>query len=188
MHMNNLLCPAALSLLATVTLGLAPATQPAHSQADHVRTETVASQATTQATTQASTPATRPAERAAERPNLERSMKAMDRALNAIARAIEDPTKDAQTLLQIDALQRATAEGKGAPPHEIDELSGEEKAKELAAYRTLMLNMLKAAIVLEEAVMKGDRAAAKAAIDEIQNQRKSGHSEYGVKKHDELKK
>jgi Cytochrome b562 len=129
-------------------------------------------------------PGPRPAQSASPKPNLERSMKGAERALKAINQQIDDAALDADTLFQIDQLQRTLAESKCIVPDEVNELSGAEKQAEIASYRARMLKALKTAIALEEALVAADRPAAKAAIQSLADQRKEGHEEYGVDDHD----
>lgn len=112
--------------------------------------------------------------------SLEANMKSMNRAFKAIGRQIDDASKDAETLALVDTLQAATAAAKGQTPHNVETMEGEAKAKALAEYRQMMLQSLKDTIELEEALLAGNREAAKAAHAKIDKLMREGHRAYRV--------
>lgn len=115
--------------------------------------------------------------------SLENNMKAMNRAFKTIGRQIDDATKDESTLKLVSDLQAATAAAKGQLPDQLAKLEGEAKAKAAADYRKQMMQALKEAIELEEALVGGNREGAKAAYAKIDQQMKEGHKAYRVQDH-----
>jgi hypothetical protein len=110
-------------------------------------------------------------------------MKTMETLLKTIKAQVDDPTKDASTLSTLTNLQVSTVLAKNALPDQIGELTGEARAKAGAEFKTRMIALLRAELTLEEAVLRGDRAAAHEALAELEQQRKDGHDAYNVDDH-----
>lgn len=112
--------------------------------------------------------------------SLEGNMKAMNRAFKTIGRQIDDASKDESTLKLVSDLEAATASAKGQLPDQIAKLEGEAKTAAMADYRRMMMQSLKDAIELEEALIAGNREGAKAAYAKIDAQMRDGHKAYRV--------
>lgn len=113
-------------------------------------------------------------------PNLERSMKEMEKLLKGIDRQLNDAAKDESTLTMVNALQAATVAAKNIYPDNVGEHVGDAKKKAMGDYRARMLTLLRAELKVEESLLAGDRAAARAALAAIKQQQKDGHEAYGV--------
>jgi hypothetical protein len=110
--------------------------------------------------------------------NLEREMSAMDRAFKALQGQIKDKTRNAASLTLVTQLQVATVNSKQAAPPMVNRAPEADRPKMAAEYRSMMLNLLREELDLEEELLKDDNAKAAdtlASIDEIQKQ---GHKEY----------
>lgn len=112
--------------------------------------------------------------------SLERAMKQMNQIVKGIDRQIDDPTKDAATLSLVNGLQAATVAAKNLYPDEIGEKTGDAKTQAINDYRARMIALLRSEISLEEAVLRGDRKAAREVLASLGQQRKDGHDAYGV--------
>lgn len=111
-------------------------------------------------------------------PNLEGAMKQAERSYKALARQLDDATKDEQSLRAISMLQAGLATSKGLVPHIIEEKPEAERPAALAEYRKILLDTLKIAIDLEEKLVAGDRAGAKADLEKLHAQQEEGHKKF----------
>lgn len=116
--------------------------------------------------------------------SLEGSMKLMERSYKAIARSIDDPAKDEQTLKAIAGFQSGAAASKSFVPHQIEELPEADRAKATAEYRAMLRDVLKTSIELEDAIVAGNRDAAKAALEKLHEMEEKGHHALKVGEHD----
>jgi hypothetical protein len=116
-------------------------------------------------------------------PSLESAMKQMERSYKALARQLDDPSKDEQSLRAISMLQAGAATSKGMVPHTIEEKPEAERPAALADYRKMMLEVLKISIELEEKLIAGDRAAAKSALEKLHEMEEEGHKKYAPEDH-----
>jgi hypothetical protein len=116
-------------------------------------------------------------------PSLEGAMKQMERSYKALARQLDDPSKDELSLRAISMLQAGVATGKGMVPHIVEEKPEAERPAFLAEYRKTMLDVLKAAIDLEEKLVAGDREGAKAALETLHKMEEDGHRKFTPEDH-----
>lgn len=114
---------------------------------------------------------------------IDRYMHDIDKALDRIEKVVGDPAKLDTTLKQIARLQTALVKSKTAAA-DIP-MSTAAKAKygdDEAAYRRdilmLFVDTLGQAVALEAAVLNGDAAAAKAALEKIDELEDRGHDEF----------
>ena len=126
---------------------------------------------------------TQPAAGVAKAANLHDTMERMEDTFKAIVKQMDDATQDASTLSLMGELQVATATAKNLPPDDVGELTGDAKAKAIAEYRNRMIALLRTQLELEEAILKNDRPAAKAAVASLKQQREEGHKAYDVDDH-----
>jgi hypothetical protein len=122
-------------------------------------------------------PAERP--RNERRASVEGTMKIMDRAMEPLINQISDPAKRDENLGYVNEMQRGCVIGKGLPlPKEFLAKAGDEaaQAKILKAYHAHMLSLLKKLISLEEAIYDGKLDDAKKCLDEVIQERDSGHA------------
>lgn len=116
-------------------------------------------------------------------PSLEGAMKAVNRSVRALKDQISDASKKDENLQLINDMQRAAITAKGAK----FELHGDAKhtPEQLAAlaksFRTQMIALAKEMLALEELVLDGKTADAKAKLDAIIAMRDKAHKEFGVK-------
>ncbi|MBS0188104.1 MAG: hypothetical protein JSS51_08540, partial [Planctomycetes bacterium] len=106
------------------------------------------------------------------------AMKVMDRALETLQGQIEDVSKHEENLALINDLERGCVMGKGLPlPEAMLEHAGtpEAKAELKRVYYSDMLGLLKKLILLEEAVLAKDSAAAKQRLLDVLAARDEGH-------------
>lgn len=115
--------------------------------------------------------------------SVEAAMKLMDRSYKAIARGIDDPAKDEATLKAVSNFQAGAASSKAQLPHTIEEKSGDEKAAAITEYRKLLLDLLKLAVQLEDELLAGKRAEAKATLDKIHALEEQGHKKFAHDDH-----
>lgn len=127
-----------------------------------------------------------PAERPAgeRRQSIEGAMKQAERAYKALARQLDDASKDDQSLRAISQFQAGIAVSKGMVPHSIEDKPEADRPAALAEYRKMMLEVLKTAIDLEEKLVAGDRAAAKAALEKLHELEEQGHKKFAPEDHD----
>ena len=111
------------------------------------------------------------------------AMHAMEDLLKAITAQVDDKAMDSSTLADISTLQIYTAFAKTALPGSIGELIGDAKKKAIADYRARLIALLQAQIALEEAILRDDRPAARAALSLLADQRKDAHAAYDVDDH-----
>lgn len=105
-------------------------------------------------------------------------MKQVERSYKALARQLDDPTKDEQSLRAISMLQAGVATSKGMVPHLIEEKPEAERPALLAEYRRMLLDTLKIAVELEEKLVAGDRAAAKSLLEKLHEMEETGHKKF----------
>lgn len=117
-------------------------------------------------------------------PSLEGAMKQMERSYKALARQLEDPTKDEQSFRAISMLQAGAATSKGMMPHIIEDKPEAERPAAMADYRKMMLEVLKTSIEVEDKLVAGDRAGAKAALEKLNKMAEDGHKKYAPEDHD----
>ena len=116
-------------------------------------------------------------------PSLESAMKQMERSYKALARQLEDSSKDEQSFRAISMLQAGAATSKGMIPHTIEEKPEAERPALLTEYRKQMLEVLKTAIELEEKLVAGDRAGAKASLEKLHEMEEQGHKKFAPEDH-----
>jgi hypothetical protein len=112
--------------------------------------------------------------------NLEQQMSAMGRAFKQLQAQIKDKTKNESSLTLIMQMESATAASKLAVPPSIRRLPEADRPKQTTDYRSMMTNLLKQELELEEKLLAGDNTKAAdtlAAMDEIE---KMGHQEFNA--------
>ena len=115
--------------------------------------------------------------------SLEGTMKAIARAYKGIGRQLDDAQQDAATLKLISDLQAATAASKGILPPQLEGKTDDASVKAAGEYRKQMLESLKLEITMEDALVAGDRQAAKDAYGKLEAAMKEGHKDFRVKDH-----
>lgn len=119
--------------------------------------------------------------RGGEAPNVEASMKGMNRALGQLRDQLADATKKYACLKLIGDAQRGCINAKSGTPHQIQDMK-EEAAKSKAAesYRRQLMAVARKLLDIEQNILEGKTDAAKALITEVLKMRDDGHTEFGV--------
>ena len=117
-----------------------------------------------------------------EKTPLGKKMSAMNTAFKAIGRQIEDPSKNASTLAQLDIIETNAKAALTLEPEKKAKVPAAEQAKFVADYQAGMKEFLVTVEKLRAAVKAGKNAEALAIIDAMKDQQRDGHKEYRIKK------
>src|SRR5436305_10283016 len=74
-------------------------------------------------------------QQATDAPPLDRNMSTMNRAYRLIKAGASDKSKNDATLAALVQMEQATLAAKGQTPPALEKLTGDEKTKQLTAYR-----------------------------------------------------
>jgi hypothetical protein len=118
---------------------------------------------------------------AAQPESIGRAMGAMGRSFATLRKQIKDSSKNESSLAAINELQRATAVAKGQLPPMIRSLPKDDQAKSAGEYRTMMHNLLKLEVDLEDQLLDGKNDKAAETLDQIDELQNQGHKEYRPK-------
>lgn len=116
--------------------------------------------------------------------SVDAGMKAMNRAARALTTQISDATKKDENIRLINEMQRGCAMAKGLPLPEgflKDAKDDAAKATIVGEYRADMIKIMRSMIDVEEAIISGKTAEAKAGLDSIEKLRQAAHTRLGVK-------
>jgi hypothetical protein len=113
--------------------------------------------------------------------SLERAMEGMERNLKVVKDNINQPGKDPTTLDALARFQGNAAIAKTMLPPHISKLPEAERPAAAIGYRKMMIEVLKTAIEIEEAVMAGDRDKAKGGLATLEQLETVGHGEHRPK-------
>lgn len=117
----------------------------------------------------------------AEVPNVEASMKGMNRALQQLRDQVGDPAKKDACLKLIGDAQRGCINAKAGTPHQVADIKDEAaKAKAAESYRKHLIAVARKLLDVEQSIMEGKGDAARAGISELLKMRDAGHEEFGV--------
>lgn len=110
-------------------------------------------------------------------------MKRAERGFEALEESALDASTKIQDLESVQNLQSGLVAAKGmcatvkmTPAAKAK--YGDDTAKYLLAMRTQLIASLTTSIVLEQAILAGDHAAAKAAVEKLQSQEHASHDEF----------
>jgi soluble cytochrome b562 len=125
-------------------------------------------------------PATRPARegRGQDRVSLEHTMEAIGKTYDALRAQVKDKAKAESSLKLVGELQRLVLVAKANPPR-----GGHlpaDKDKGLADYRTMMLNLMRELLSVEEQIAGGKLDDAADTLDAIKKMQEAGHQEFNV--------
>lgn len=116
-----------------------------------------------------------------EAPNVEASMKGMNRAVNALKESIGDASKKEANLKLIGDAQRGCINAKSGTPRKIADLKDDAaKAKASESFRRQLMAVARKLLDIEQQILEGKNADAKAALDEVVKMGEKGHEEFGV--------
>lgn len=117
-----------------------------------------------------------------EKTPLGKKMSAMNTAFKAVGRQIEDPSKNASTLAQLDIIETNAKAALAMDPEKKAKVPAADQAKFVAGYQAGMKEFLVTVEKLRAAVKAGKNAEALAIIDAMKDQQRDGHKEYRIKK------
>lgn len=128
----------------------------------------------------ASQPATRPARSAAVGvpQNLEGAMRDMGRLYRSLTAEAGDFARREQTLRDIGLMERDVAIAKNSLPPLVNRQSGDEQARQIASYRSMMISMLRTLLDLEEAVADQKADEVKKILAQLEEIQQEGHKEF----------
>ena len=110
--------------------------------------------------------------------DLEHPMEAMEKIYKTLKKQVKDETKRDANLKLIADFQKQVLIANGLLPEGVSRLSGDEKEKAVTSYRTMMLNLLRSALDLEEALVNKKYDDAEKEIATLLEIEKSGHKEF----------
>lgn len=119
-----------------------------------------------------------------ELPDVEASMKAVERSLEKLTPQVSDAARLDENLRLIGEAQRACAAAKmQAVPKEALPKAADAAAREKATgeYRRELLAVMRKLLDVELALLDGNGAGAAALLKEIQAQREAAHTRLGIK-------
>ena len=116
-------------------------------------------------------------------PNLEGSMKQINRALKQLRGQLSDASKREDNLRLIGEMQRGAVGAKSAKPeHALEEAKDEAaKAKIAAEFRSGLITVVRKLLDAEEAIVNGKPEIAAKLLDEVESLRDKAHKQLGVK-------
>ncbi len=116
-------------------------------------------------------------------PNLEATMKQVNRAMEQLAGQITDAAKRDENLALIGAAQRGAVMAKMLPlPASILDKAADEAAKKALQdeFRTNLIAVIRLMLDVEENIAAGKGDAAKEKLDAVQKARDAAHKKLGV--------
>ncbi|MFN5583632.1 cytochrome b562 [Gemmatimonas sp.] len=113
---------------------------------------------------------------------LGKKMAAMNTALKAVGRQIEDPSKNASTLEQIAIIETNAKASLTLEPEKKEKIPAGEQAKFVGGYQAEMKKLIATVDKLKAAVKAGNNADAVKIVDEMKAAQRDGHREYRLRK------
>ncbi len=109
------------------------------------------------------------------------AMTDMNTQLTAIKAEAADPAKADQAIHDISVMARDVAIAKLQTPPYVNKLTdADQKAKEMATFRTMLNGVTRTLLDLEDAVNAKKPDDVKAAIAKLEDMEKAGHAEFHV--------
>lgn len=119
--------------------------------------------------------------RQGEPPNVEASMKSMNRALQQLRDQLGDASKKDSSLKLIGDAQRGCIAAKSGQPQQIAEMKDDAaKAKSAESFRRQLMALARKLLDIEQSLLDGKHDEAKAQLTEVIKMRDAGHAEFGV--------
>jgi soluble cytochrome b562 len=113
---------------------------------------------------------------------LGKKMAAMNTALKAVGRQIEDPSKNANTLEQIAIIETNAKASLTLEPEKKGKIPAADQAKFVSDYQAEMKKLLVVVDKMKAAVKAGNNADASKLLDEMKGAQREGHKEFRLKK------
>ncbi len=105
-------------------------------------------------------------------------MEKIEQAEQFLRRSIGDAAQDAESLKQVAIAQQAILASKLMAPKMVTNVPEADRPKFLAEYRKSMASLLIEFTHLEQALLDGDRAAAKLAYKKLHAMEETGHNDF----------
>lgn len=112
---------------------------------------------------------------------LEHAMEQMGKAFKGLRQQIADPTKAPANLELIATLQRGTVEAKRHLPPSIMHLPEADRKTKAVEYQQMMINLLRAELDVEDALLEGNTEKAVAALNSVHDLEEAGHQDFRPK-------
>jgi Cytochrome b562 len=112
-------------------------------------------------------------------PGLEGNMKAMDKAWKTIQAQVSDKAKNESTLTAVVEMEQATMAAKASPPG-LNRLPQDQRDAKRKEFRTMIINLLRTELDLEDQLMDGDNDKAAETVKAIAEIQKTGHQDFNV--------
>jgi len=117
-------------------------------------------------------------------PNVEGSMKGMNRAMKQLSEQIGDASKKEDNLRLIGDMERSCAQAKNGQPNKIRDMKDEaQRTKAMVDYRKHLIDLMRKQLELEESIMAGNTDAAKKQLEAIGKFAEEQHKALGVDEH-----
>jgi len=113
---------------------------------------------------------------------LGKKMAAMNTAMKAVGRQIDDPSKNASTLEQIAIIETNAKASLTLEPEKKAKIPAAEQAKFVSDYQAGMKKLLVVVDKMKAAVKAGNNAEASKLLDEMKGNQREGHKEFRLKK------
>jgi len=110
-------------------------------------------------------------------------METMEKIYKTLKKQIKDETNRDSSLKLIQEFQLNVLVAKTLTPPGLDKLTPEEKEKAITSYRTLMMNVLRTAIDLEQALLEKNFVQAEEELKTIHDLEDTGHKEFRKEDH-----
>jgi hypothetical protein len=120
----------------------------------------------------------------APRPNMERDMKAIERAFKQLKSQISDSTKNDSSLELVTQMEQSTLASKSQIPPKVRRMPTTQQAEEANNYRQMMVSLFRLELDLEEQLINGDNTKAATTWEEMDKLQKDGHHEFRGKRGD----
>ncbi len=113
---------------------------------------------------------------------LGKKMAAMNTAMKAVGRQIDDPSKNASTLEQIAIIETNAKASLTLEPEKKEKIPAAEQAKFVSDYQAGIKKLLAVVDKMKAAVKAGNNAEASKLLDEMKGNQREGHKEFRLKK------
>jgi len=110
--------------------------------------------------------------------SLERNMEGMERAFKKLQSQISDPAQNASSLELITQMQQQTLASKSQTPKLVSQLPEDQRVKQLAEYRMMMVSLLQQELELENHLLNNENDKAAESLKSIDQLQKDGHKDF----------
>ena len=110
--------------------------------------------------------------------SLERNMEGMERAFKKLQAQISDPAQNPSSLELITQMQQGTLASKSQTPKIVSQLPEDQRPKQLAEYRMMMVSLLQQELELENHLLNNENDKAAESLKAIDQLQKEGHKDF----------